>query len=65
MIKKECICDKCGDNDFANKGFGIYTISHTSLDNHAIMGDNRIMRDKHFCRDCFGKYIAPLLTPNI
>lgn len=64
MITQQCTCDKCG-KIVINLGEGIYIISHESLDGNPIMGDNRISREKNFCRDCFGKYIVPILTPSL
>ena len=61
MITEQCTCDKCGEI-VKELGYGIYIISHESLDGKPIMGDNRISRDKNFCRDCFGKYLAPLIN---
>ena len=49
-----------------NSGDGMYVISHEAIGNNSFMGDNRIPRETHFCRDCFGKYIAPLfITPPV
>ncbi len=61
MIKKEYICDKCGTDTFIQEGFGSYTIKHESLDGNIIMGDNRIIKDIHFCKNCFGIHIYPIL----
>lgn len=54
MKKEEYYCDGC-DKPFDSND--AYVLDHISLDGNAIMGDNRIPRIKHFCRDCFEKII--------
>ena len=61
MITEKCTCDKC-KKVIIDLGEGIYILSHESLDSKPIMGDNRIPREKHFCRDCFGIYLVPILV---
>lgn len=59
MITETYTCDKC-KKPIQDSGEGIYCISHESVSGNPIMGDSRIPRDVQFCRDCFGKYIAPI-----
>ena len=60
MIIETYTCDKC-KKPITDSYKGIYVISHESVAGNPIMGDNRIPRDAHFCKDCFDKYLAPLL----
>lgn len=59
MILETYICDKC-KKPITASAEGYYNISHESATGNAILGDNRIPRDVQFCRDCFGKYLAPI-----
>lgn len=61
MILETYTCDKC-KNPIRDSYEGFYNISHESISGRPIMGDNRISRDVQFCRDCFGRYIAPIIS---
>lgn len=63
MIIETYTCDKC-KKPIQDSSEGIYCISHENVAGNPRMGDNRIPRDMQFCRDCFGKYIAQILTPS-
>ena len=54
------ICNKEWDLDYDPSA---YILEHTSLrPGTAIMGDNRIIKPKYFCKDCFDK-IYKFITP--
>lgn len=59
MIIETYTCDKC-KKTIKGSGEGIYEICHRSIAGNSFMGDNRIPRTVQFCRECFGKYLAPL-----
>lgn len=52
MKKEQYFCDGCDSEFDTNLA---YVLSHISLDGNPIMGDNRISKEKHFCKNCFDK----------
>ena len=60
MIIETYICDKCAE-PMRDSSYGMYVISHESIGNNSMWGDNRITRDIHFCKSCYEKHLVPIL----
>ena len=60
MIIETYTCDKC-KKPIQDSQWGIYVISHQNVGDNLCNGDNRIIRDIQFCRECFSQFIVPIL----
>lgn len=62
MIIETYTCDKC-KKPMTDSSYGMFVLSHESIAGKPCMGDNRLHREKHFCKDCFEIHFVPILTP--